>query len=226
MTFLTRQHPDIALTDKQITALTRIVFLDPVEPVPCDLIYIFGGTHPGGWEAGAEAYHRGWGAQILVTGCIPQAPKFPHASWIGEERLLPNCRRIAINLFRLGVPEEIITCDEHPSHTLEEALSVRAFVDAHLSIASVLCISKSFAMGRQYRTLQKALPDHFTLIPYPFDTNLSEGESVTRDNWMDIPLAKAMVLAEYNRILRFGASGHLTPLDAPVPGLENVELPW
>ena len=33
------------LSDEQIEALTRIIFLEPVELEPCDLIYIFGGTH-------------------------------------------------------------------------------------------------------------------------------------------------------------------------------------
>ena len=160
-----------------------------------------------------------------MTGNSLRPPKIPHASWTAEERHLPHCRRIAAQLIRLGVPEQLITCDERPSHSYEEALCVREFLDTHAGINSVLFVSKSFGAGRQYRTLQQNLPAHLTLIPYPFETNLGEGANVTRENWMDTPLARAFILAEYQRVLEYGARGHLTPLAAPLERVEDIELP-
>jgi uncharacterized SAM-binding protein YcdF (DUF218 family) len=217
-------HSELPLTTEQVLALTRIVFLDPVDPVPCDLIFIFGGTHPGAWEAGAEAYFNGLGQQIFVVGGIPRNPKAPHVSWTGEDRFVPNCRRIATNLIRLGVPEHVISCDERPLNSYEEAMCLRAFIGTHPEIVSVLFISKGWGIGRQFRTLHHNLPGDIVLVPYPFETNLGEGEAVTRENWADSPQGRAMVIAEYNRILTYGKQGGLTPLASPVVGLEDIRL--
>jgi uncharacterized SAM-binding protein YcdF (DUF218 family) len=220
MSSLTRHHSEPLLTEDQIALLTRIVFLDPVDPVPCDLIYIFGGTHPGAWETGAKAYHSGLGARIFVTGGISATPKMPHTSWVGKERLIPQCQRIAGHLIRLGVPEHVISCDDQPSNTYEESLAVRAITETHPDIRSILFISKCFGAGRQYRTLKKQLAGHITLIPYPFETNPGEGDPVTRENWMLTPSGRVIVLAEYQRICTYAYWGHVVPVDEPVPGLE------
>ncbi|MCT1403733.1 hypothetical protein M4D81_32530 [Paenibacillus sp. p3-SID867] len=48
------------LTEVQINELTDIVFLSK-EILPCDAIFVFGGTHPGHWKATIDAYNRGLG---------------------------------------------------------------------------------------------------------------------------------------------------------------------
>ncbi len=204
------------LTEEQIEELTRIVFLDPVEPVRCDLILVFGGTHPGAWETAADAWHQGMGKRVLVTGGVARNLKIPHSTWTPTE--MPGCCIIADHLKRLGMPEDRIVCDERPTNSLEEVLCAKEIVNSN-GISSVLFVSKCFAAGRQYRTLRKHFPEHVELVPYPFDTNLGEGPVVTRDNWMDRPESRSVVYSEYLRILRYGAQGDLISLDKPIEGL-------
>jgi len=194
------------LTPEQIEALTRIVFLEPVEATPCDCIYIFGGTHPGAWETGAAAYHKGLGRLVLVTGGITLNSKTPHPTW--EQRDLPVARGIASHLVALGVPEAVITCDERPTNTYEEAVCVREWVRSR-AIGRILFVCKSYASGRQWRTLRKQLPAQIALVPYAYDTNLGHGPPVTRDNWMKRTESRSRVFSEYLRILAYGESGHL-----------------
>jgi uncharacterized SAM-binding protein YcdF (DUF218 family) len=209
--------PVPSLTAEQIDALTRIIFLEPVDPAPCDCIYIFGGTHPGAWETGAQAYHAGLGKLVLVTGGVTMHSKTPHEAW--PDPSLPTARGIAAHLVELGVPEEVITRDERPTHTGEEAACVKEWACAR-SIRSILCICKCYAAGRQLRTLRKHLPDEIALVPYPYDTNLGHGPLVTRENWMDRPESRSRVYSEYLRILAYGV---LLPTEKPIPGLEEWE---
>lgn len=204
------------LSEEQIEELTRIVFLDPVEPKPCDLILVFGGTHPGAWETAADAWHKGLGKRVLVMGGVARNLKVPHATWHPTQT--PICHVIADHLKRLGVPADRITCDERPTNSLEEVLCAKETVESG-GIASVLFVSKCFGAGRQYRTLRMHLPEHIALVPYPFDTNLGAGPVVTRNNWMDRPESRSVVYSEYLRILRYGAQGDLVPLDTPITAI-------
>jgi len=67
-------------TDAQIRELTDIVFLKEIEAVPCDAIFIFGGTHPGHWEVPIEAYRKRICKQFIVTGGISPAG-VKHVKW-------------------------------------------------------------------------------------------------------------------------------------------------
>ncbi|MGM1049283.1 MAG: hypothetical protein ACQEXX_24530 [Bacillota bacterium] len=70
------------LTEVQINELTDIVFL-PKEISPCDAIFVFGGTHPGHWEATIDAYNKGLGKMIIVTGGVsPTGIK--HENWVDK----------------------------------------------------------------------------------------------------------------------------------------------
>ena len=39
-----------------------------ITPQKCDAIFVFGGSHPGNWQAPLEAYRQGLGNRIIVTG--------------------------------------------------------------------------------------------------------------------------------------------------------------
>ncbi len=48
------------LTPELIQEITAIIFDYPSPPLqPCDIIFIFGGSHPGLWQTAAEAYRAG-----------------------------------------------------------------------------------------------------------------------------------------------------------------------
>ena len=55
-------------SDKEVYFLTKSVFGEIIEPQPCDVLFVFSGTHPGHWEKDIKAYQKGYVKKILVTG--------------------------------------------------------------------------------------------------------------------------------------------------------------
>jgi uncharacterized SAM-binding protein YcdF (DUF218 family) len=151
-----------------------------------------------------------------VTGGIAKNPKVPHSTW--QQCELPLSRIIAGHLIELGVPAIDIISNEQPENTLEEALCLKEFVSVN-SIQSIIVVGKSYAAGRQMRTLQKHLPSEIQLVPYFYDTNLGEGPVVTRDNWMKEARSRSFVFGEYLRIIAYGEKGYLIPLTSRIENL-------
>ncbi len=206
----------------QVAALTRIVFLDgPGEPEVCDLIFVFGGTHPALWRAAAEAYYRGLGQRLLLTGGVnPRGTYRQDSETAGETS---EARFLAGKLIEVGVPEEFLIVEESSTNTLENALFAKEVFDFEI-IESVLLVCKSYAAGRQYRTLRRHLPAAVHIVPYPFDTTATgrEGQLLTRHNWMESAGGRARVHGEYLRIVRYGERGEIELLGEPVAGLDAV----
>jgi hypothetical protein len=63
-----------------IEEITNIIFGEHIDPKPCELIFIFGGSHPGLWKNGAEAYFKGLGKDLVVTGGY-KANALRHKTW-------------------------------------------------------------------------------------------------------------------------------------------------
>ncbi|MDF2958516.1 MAG: hypothetical protein K0S39_251 [Paenibacillus sp.] len=195
------------LTAIQIARLTEIVFLDP-KVVPCDAIFVFGGTHPGHWEATIEAYREGLGQKIIVTGGVsPTGVK--HEAWQDEQ--MPEARVIVNHLIEAGIPKGSIVYENRSRNTLENVLFAKEVFDFN-SIASLLFVCKSHGAGRQYRTLAKYLPLEIRYIPYGFDA-VYEGEAINRHNWMHSSKGRSRVYGEYVRICYYGDRGDILRLD-------------
>lgn len=214
------QFPEVPpLNDAQRAALTRIVFLDdPGEPDPCDLIFVFGGSHPALWCAAAAAYHRGLAPSILVTGGSKPRRTQEHTKRSCDDTT--EAQFLARELPEAGVPEERLILEERSTNTLENALFAKEVFDFD-SIGSVLLVCKSYAAGRQYRTLRRHLPAGLRVVPHPFDTMSREGQLITRHNWTESSESRARVFGEYLRILTYGGRGELERLEDPVAGLET-----
>jgi uncharacterized SAM-binding protein YcdF (DUF218 family) len=206
------------LGEEQVAALTRIVFLDePAEPEACDLIFVFGGTHPALWRAAAEAYHRGLAPRLLLTGGVRPHGAREEAGESAED--MPEARSLAAKLIEAGVPETCLILEERSTNTLENALFAREVFDFD-AVGSVLLVCKSYAAGRQYRTLRRHLPAGLRIMLHPFDTTSRDGRLITRHNWAEAAESRARVFGEYLRIVAYGERGDLEPLEEPVAGLQ------
>jgi uncharacterized SAM-binding protein YcdF (DUF218 family) len=197
------------LSPSLIEEITNIIFGEPGAPRPCDVIFIFGGSHPGLWENGSEAYFKGLGKDIIATGGYkPTALR--HASWQDDQR--PESEVIRRELIRLGVPEESIYIETKSTNTYENVRLALEIYDFDC-VSSVLAICKSYAVGRQVRTLKAQLDPDVQIIPYPFDTHLGgDGPFVTRENWMDYQKGRAYMFANLLKIHHYGQAGHLVPV--------------
>jgi hypothetical protein len=201
------------LTEVQINELTDIVFLSK-EILPCDAIFVFGGTHPGHWEATIDAYNRGLGKMIIVTGGVsPTGIK--HENWV--DKTVPEAHVIVNKLTEAGIPLNVIVYEDRSRNTLENVLFAKEVFNFD-AIESLLIVCKSHGAGRQYRTLAKHLPKKINYYSYGFDSNYN-GQTINRENWMQSSIGRSRVLGEYLRICFYGDRGDLLRLDKKVEGL-------
>ncbi len=213
------RRPDVpALTEEQIAGLTRAVFLDlPAEPAPCDLIFVFGGLKPGLWQTAAKAYHLGLAPRILLTGGIHWRRTDP------REREEAESRVMARHLIEAGVPMECIMLeDRSTTSSIENILCAQEVFDFS-TIDSILVVYRSYTC-RQFRLMQRMMPAHIRLVPYPFDMADSTGHLITRETWMDSPEGRAFVFGEYLRLLAYARCGSIDPLELPVDGIDESIL--
>jgi len=202
------QHPP--LDDDLIAEITVIVFGKPVSPRPCDLIFVFGGSHPGLWIKSHEAYLAGLGKEIIVTGGHkPTATR--HKTW--HHGTTPEAHVIRQELTSRGIPEEKIHVEAKSTNTLENVLYAQEVYDFSTT-NSILAVCKSYGVGRQCRTLKRHISTDTKVIPYPFDTSLGgEGHPITRDNWMSMPDSTSFVFGQMLKIIEYGSKGHLEPIE-------------
>ena len=199
-----------SLSSALIAEITQIIFGEPQSIQPCDLIFIFGGSHPGLWENGAQAYNQGLGQDIVVTGGYkPTALR--HSSWQDGQKA--EAEVIQRELIKLGVPEESIFIETKSTNTYENvryALEVYNFEP----VSSILAICKSYGVGCQTRTLQAQVDANVKIIPFPFDTQLGgDGPFITRSNWSNFPNGQAYMFANVLKMPQYGQAGHLVPLE-------------
>lgn len=211
------------LNEALIDELTTIVFGDLCPPEPCGLIFIFGGSHPGIWQTGAQAYHAGLAPVILATGGYkPTAIR--HHTW--EHGAKPEAHVIRDELVALGVPLTAIHVEDRSANTLENVRFALQVYDFD-RVGSVLTVCRSHGVGRQVRTLHRHLAAHVKIVPYPFDTIVGrDGPLVTRATWMQTAEGRAAVFSHLLKILKYGALGHLTPLESISTALREAVVTW
>ncbi len=191
--------------------ITRIVFGIPLElPKPCDMIFIFGGSHPGLWEKASEAYFTGLGKTIITTGGFRVDAK-RHYTW-KEAVGTPEGQVIKRELIRLGVPENRIFCEDRSINSLENVLFAKEIYDFR-DVSSALLVCKSYGAGRQVRTFRQNIGKQMEIIPYPFNTTIGNNKTIiTSGNWMNFEESRNYIFTEAVKIYTYGIKGDLQPL--------------
>ncbi len=159
---------------------------------------------------GAEAYFKGYGKYVVVTGGYKQEA-IRHHSWMyGKTPESVVIRRV---LVQMGIPEENIFSETQSTNTYENVRFALEIYDFG-RVSRLMVVCKSYAAGRQIRTLQAQLDPDVEIIPYPFDTHLGgDGPFITRENWIDYQEGRAYMFANLLKIVQYGWAGHLVPVD-------------
>ncbi len=201
-----------------IDEITEIVFDFPSPPLqPCDIIFVFGGSHPGLWQTTAQAYKNGLGKIIIITGGHKPGVR-PHRTWSDGDT--PEAQVIRRELINLLIPETVIICEDKSTNTLENVLYAQSVFDFS-TVTSILAICKNYGVGRQCRTLKRQLPKLGTIIPYPFDTEAGNSPIISRNTWMNYESSKSIIITQVIKIIEYGKSGDLEPLDRISPALNE-----
>jgi uncharacterized SAM-binding protein YcdF (DUF218 family) len=213
------KYPDVPkLTIEQIEEITEIVFYKEIEPIKCDAIFVFGGSHPGNWMKPLEAYQKGLGDHIIATGGGSLA-NMRHSDWkFGD---LSESEVIVKNLIENGVPKDVISHEKSSMHSIANVIEAKKVFD-FTRVKSLLFVCKSIGTGRQYRTLTKHLPSNINFIPYPFDTSFDGQTTITRHNWMENDKSRSLVFGEFLRNMTYGMKGGITAPVQQVVGLEDI----
>ena len=199
--------------------ITRITFGDPQEPKPCDIIFIFGGSYPGLWDTAARAFHSGLGKDIVATGGR-KSDALRHKTWNYGD--MAEAEVIQQQLVLLGVPAQRIFIETESENTYENVLNAITKYDFS-KILSVLAVCKSYAVGRQIRTLRAQLSPEVKIVPLPFDAHLAgTGPIISRDNWTEYQDARRYIFANLLKIYQYGSQGHLKPVSRYSRELETV----
>lgn len=212
------------LTTTQIKQLTKIIFLEEKLICPVtkqsDLLFVFGGRHPGCWQTAFQAYQDGIADKILLTGGI-KPTSIRHPDWNNGHT--PESHVMKVKLLELGVSDNALIVEDRSTDSLENVLFAKKLFDFK-SIQCLVFICKSFAAGRQYRTLRKHLPESIELLALPFVTSPTGNSTITRHNWMDHAEGRSFVYGEYMRILVYGEQGDIIPLEKPIQGLSKYDF--
>jgi uncharacterized SAM-binding protein YcdF (DUF218 family) len=193
------------------TEITDIVFGAETELArsPCDVMFIFGGSHPGIWQTAAAAYHRGIGETIVAAGGINREPE-RHPSWVYGQT--PEAVVIRDRLVELGVPRQRIVTEEKSGNSLENVLFALKVFDFG-RVGSVAAVCRGYVAGRQCRTLRQNLPRAVRVFACPFPTTLpGDHTPLTRDNWTEQVEGVSRVMGELLKIHRYSQRGHVQPL--------------
>ena len=197
-----------------------------MDPEPCDVIFVFAGTHPGHWEKSIEAYlKKVMAKKIIVTGGVsPTGIK--HGAW--NDPRLPEANVIGGKLLQQGIKAEDIVFENRSGNTLENVLCAKHIFD-FTPVGSVLMVFKNHAAGRQYRTLAHHVLNPIRHVPFGFDAIYGDTK-ISRQQWMLSEIGRAMVFGEYLRIVHYARMGHLQPPEHEVEGLGhfldlNLQMP-
>jgi uncharacterized SAM-binding protein YcdF (DUF218 family) len=214
------ESPSFDLTPDLIQEITDVVFGIPNQSIqPCDIIFVFGGSHPGLWQTAAQAYHDGLGKAIIVTGGHKPGVQ-PHFTW--ADGVMPESHVIRRELIKLSVPENVIFYEDKSTNTLENVRFAQAVYDFS-KIASILVVCKNYGVGRQCRTLKQQIAKPIKVIPYPFDTEAGwNGPFITRHTWMNYEESKAFIFTQLVKIYHYGKLGHLEPIEQISSTLEEL----
>jgi len=209
--------PYFTLTTDQKRALTELVFGPVSRPQPADVGFVFGGVHPGLWQTPISLYQSGIVRRFILTG-NSDGSGLRHPGWTHSADT-PESHAIAEHLVDAGIPESSLIIEDRSTNSLENVLFAMDKIDFS-QFTSVLAITKSYATGRQLRTLTRYLPQDTAVFSVSFPAegyNLGPG-TIDRENWTETEPRVRLVLGAYRRIMKYGLLGHIVPAD-PIPGV-------
>ena len=100
-------------------------FSKEITPQKCDAIFVFGGSHPGNWQAPLEAYRQGLGNKIIVTGGT-SLHGMKHPSWNYGD--LSDAEVIVNKLLEHGVPKDAIMFEKNSLHSIANVIEAKKFL--------------------------------------------------------------------------------------------------
>lgn len=131
----------------------------------------------------ADLYKQGLGPRLFYTGGLNEFDKRYEASW---------SKYLASNE---GVPPEaIITDDTTVTSTYDEAVRLKAYINAHPGeINSIILVTDAYHTRRAQWIYHKVLGDGVKILmaPVPFD------KAGYTENWWSKPVSRKMVPEEY-----------------------------
>ncbi len=170
-------------------------------PVDADVIFVFGSQAFAVPARAAELYAAGHAPLVLVTGHYGRMTRdhFPE----------PEALVFRDRLVRDGVPREAIVTESEATNTLENVrFGVAALRRSGVAIRRALLVAKPFVMRRCAATFDRQAPD-VEVRCCPPTTSLDA--SIDREPG----LFAARLVAELDRLDRYGASGDITPQAIP-----------
>jgi len=216
------KYPEVPrLTDNQIEELTEIVFCKETEFKNNDVIFVFGTTHPGSYENALQAYKKGLGKEIIISGGTSGSPD-KHKDWIYGDK--SEARVLFEKLVAHGVPIEKMVIEDKSTNSMENVIFSKEIYDFSKT-KSIIFISKNYASGRQLRTLKKYLPNDIHYTAYGYNIYFDDETTFDRHDWMKYDKSKSLVFGEYLRILFYGKLGYIEELSEPIKGLEKYTDP-
>ncbi|MCH7748366.1 MAG: YdcF family protein [Acidobacteria bacterium] len=174
------------------------------DPVPSDVIFVFGSRDLGVARRAAALYAAGLSSRVLVSGRLG-----PMTERVFDK---PEALVFSNELTRLDVPASAITTEVHAGNTLENVrFGMSAVHAAGQTPRSALLVAKAFVMRRCVATFARQHPEVDVRACPP------AGSLATH---RDRPRAAfaARLVAELDRIDAYGATGDIEPQVIP----ENV----
>lgn len=209
------------LSDNQIKEITEAVFGEEENLNSSDIIFIFGSTHPATYQNALEAYNKGLGKEVIISGGS-SGSKDKHKDWIYGEKT--EARVIFEKLASQGVPVEKMFLEEKSKNSKENVLFAKEAYDFS-KVKSLIFISKNYVAGRQYRTLKKHLSKDIKISSYTYNIYLDDGSTFDRYDWIEHEKSKSLVFGEYLRIAYYGQRGDIEGLNYIDEGLKkHIEL--
>lgn len=212
------KYPKVpTLNDKQIKAITEIVFYLEKDLRKNDLIFVFGSTHPACVEATYKAYTMGLGERIIISGGQSKSRE-KHKDWNPEDQT--EASSISRKLVEMGVPKDKIHVEDQATNSKENVLLATQCFDFS-TVQSVTIISKNYVVGRQARTLKKYVNSNMHVSSYPYNVYLDDGTTFDETNWSKCEQSQSLVFGEYLRIVFYGKRGDILDDTPPIDGLEG-----
>jgi hypothetical protein len=210
---------DYPFNDEQIKVITEAVFISQQPKSPCDTLFIFGGTHPGLWETAGRLYHHNMSKCIICTGGL-KPNRVVHPSW--KDGNTSESHVIRRELVNIGVPFDRIIIEDKSKNSLENVNNSLPLI-MKIGASSIILICKSYAAGRQYRTMARHASS-FVIFLETFDTTIDENGVINATTWFHKKHWQSLILGEYFRILKYGQKGDIINDLIPVKGLDSYYL--
>ncbi len=203
------------LNAEDIIHITQIVFGTIKKIEYFDSMLLFGGSHPCLWETAIEMYRENPCNYIFLTGGNKKTA-VKHETWTHHQKNESDI--IEEKLIDSGISSEIIIKENRSTNSYENVFYIQEEINKR-RINNLLCISKSYGVGRQYRTIKKRFPE-LNIQMKGFDTSIDFEGNITRLNWTEKEKWKSLIWGEYLRNYVYSVKGDILMDFVPT---ENIQ---